>query len=229
MNAFVLETRHGPLPVTLKRMKRARRISVRLHPKERGVIVTLPARASLRAARDFAESARGWVEAQMDKTPQAASFAADASFPLRGAPCRIVHCPERRDVRYEDGVLLVGGGAEFLARRVRDWLKARARTTLTARTAEHASRLGARITRITLRDTRSRWGSASHTGALSFSWRLILAPEAVLEYVAAHEVAHLREMNHSPRFWRLVEELCPQYESARRWLRRHGGELHRIG
>ncbi|MBV8939567.1 MAG: M48 family metallopeptidase, partial [Alphaproteobacteria bacterium] len=123
--------------------------------------------------------------------------------------------------------LLVAGEPDFVPRRVRDWLKAEARREIARRAEAHAEALGCRIRRITLRDTVSRWGSCSSDGRLSFSWRLMLAPAEVLEYVVAHEVAHLREMNHSAAFWRIVAQRCPYHAEARAWLKRHGAQLYR--
>ena len=123
----------------------------------------------------------------------------------------------------------MSGRAEHLPRRVRDYLKAEAKQELSVRSHDKAAAIGQRVTRVTLRDTKSRWGSCSHQGALSYSWRLILAPESVLDYVAAHEVAHLVHMDHSPSFWRLVADLHPDPDSARAWLKRDGSALWRYG
>ncbi|MEJ2016123.1 MAG: M48 family metallopeptidase [Limibacillus sp.] len=116
-----------------------------------------------------------------------------------------------------------------LPRRVADYLKAEAKSELVWRAREMAARLERKVTRVTVRDTRSRWGSCSHQGALSFSWRLILAPEEILDYLVAHEVAHLVEMNHAPAFWRQVARLQPDHKRARAWLKREGASLWRYG
>ncbi len=131
------------------------------------------------------------------------------------------------EIDWDAASLKVGGGPEAVGAKVSVWLRERARERLSERTQVHCQSLGVRFTSITIRDTKSRWGSCSSTGALSYSWRLILAPDDVLDYVAAHEVAHLREMNHSSRFWALVEALKPDWRNHRRWLRDHGAELHR--
>lgn len=125
--------------------------------------------------------------------------------------------------------LCVSGLPEHAPRRLRDWLIERAKEQLSARVAYHAERLGLRPRRVTVRDQSSRWGSCSSSRVLAFSWRLIFAPSFVLDYVAAHEVAHLKEMNHGPRYWELVRKTYPRLEEARRWLHRHGAELHRYG
>jgi len=123
----------------------------------------------------------------------------------------------------------VAGHAPHIDRRIGDFLRREAKRDLEAASLRHAGALGVAIRRLTVRDQSSRWGSCSTTGMLSFSWRLILAPSPVLNYLAAHEVAHLVEMNHSARFWRVVERLCPDHGHAKAWLDAHGSDLHRYG
>jgi predicted metal-dependent hydrolase len=132
-----------------------------------------------------------------------------------------------RSIRVEGETLLVPGDPALAAVRVEAWLKVLARDRLMQASDHYAGLLGRRFTRLTLRDTRSRWGSCSHDGGLMYSWRLIMAPPSVLTYVAAHEVAHLAEMNHSPAFWRVVERLYPGWQAERDWLRGEGQALHR--
>jgi predicted metal-dependent hydrolase len=126
-------------------------------------------------------------------------------------------------------MLCVAGGEAHVARRVRDFLKREAKRELETASKLAAASLGVTVARVSIRDQASRWGSCSTTGVLSYSWRLILAPPFVLEYLAAHEVAHLVEMNHSRRFWRVVERVCPHMARAKTWLDSHGAELHRYG
>jgi len=125
--------------------------------------------------------------------------------------------------------LNVAGDVTHAPRRLGDWLVDQARRDLDARVSWHSRRLGVKASRISVRDQTSRWGSCSTTGALSFSWRLILAPRHILDYVAAHEVAHLAEMNHGPKFWALVRRTMPDMDEARRWLQIYGMDLHRYG
>ncbi len=125
--------------------------------------------------------------------------------------------------------ICVSGGEKHGSRRLSDWLRIQAKTDLACRTFHHAANLGCHPKRISVRDQSTRWGSCSSTGTISYSWRLIFAPEFVLDYVAAHEVAHLREMNHGPRFWRLVRETMPDMQKARAWLKQNGAELHKFG
>jgi predicted metal-dependent hydrolase len=129
-----------------------------------------------------------------------------------------------------DGVatLRVGGGQDHVRRRIRDFLKREARRDLAEAVARHTATLGRPAESMTLKDTTSRWGSCTSDGRLSFSWRIVMAPPLVIDYLAAHEVAHLQEMNHGPRFWALCNRLCPQTPAARAWLKEHGTLLHAI-
>jgi predicted metal-dependent hydrolase len=147
--------------------------------------------------------------------------------PVLGVPHRIRRIvePTAAPVTIIDGEIRVRGDPAHLPRRVRDHLIALAKRDFATRSRTLAARLGKSVTRVGVRDPKSRWGSCSSTGALSFSWRLIFAPEHVVEYVVAHEVAHLVEMNHSPRFWRVVASLVPDSAAPRAWLKRHRLEL----
>jgi len=179
----------------------------------------------------FVQSKRGWIAARLAALPLAVPFAEGAVVPVLGVPHRI-----RREtdavapsVAIVGGEIRVRGEPVHLARRVRDFLVAKARNELALRARPLAARIGRDVTQITVRDTRSRWGSCSGRGNLSFSWRLIFAPERVIDYVVAHEVAHLAEMNHGPRFWRLVESLSPDSAVSRAWLKRHRSRLFSYG
>src|SRR5260370_820626 len=195
----------------------------------------MPPRGSLKEARAFAQKHGGWIAARLRRLPQAAPFAPGADVPLRGVSHRIEHRPRARGTVWaeigDDGaqLLCVAGDDAHLARRVRDYLKRSAKRDLEAACRRHAAEIGVAIKRVSVRDQTSRWGSCSTTGVLSFSWRLILAPPFVLDYLAAHEVAHLVEMNHSRRFWRVLERLCPAMQRAKVWLDVHGTDLHRYG
>ena len=222
-------------PVRLRRHRQARRYTLRIQAATRDVVLTMPLRGSVADARAFAQKNGGWIAARLRRLPQAAPFAAGAVVPLRGVPHRIEHRPHARGAVWteagEDGEqrLCVAGDRLHLARRIGDYLKRAAKHDLHASCRRYAADLGVAVRRVSVRDQTSRWGSCSTTGVLSFSWRLILAPVHVLDYLAAHEVAHLIEMNHSPRFWSLVRRLCPGYERAKVWLDVHGSDLHRYG
>jgi predicted metal-dependent hydrolase len=228
---FALAEREVALRV--RESTRARRITVRIDAGTDSVELVLPKRASLAAGLRFLETRRDWIAASLAEMPAHVPFVDGAVVPVLGTPHRIRHLGERspgaRTVAIADGEIRVVGAAPHVARRVRDHLIALARHELSRRARALAVRLDRRVMRITVRDTKSRWGSCSATGALAFSWRLILAPEAVLDYVVAHEVAHLAEMNHGPRFWRLVETLAPGATSQRGWLSRNRARLLRYG
>ncbi len=220
--------------IRLRRHRRARRYTLRIHPSEREAILTMPPRGTLREAREFAERHGAWIAARLGRLPKAAPFAPGVTVPLRGVTHRIVHRDGRGTVWTEtrdsgERILCVAGGIEHIERRLHDFLKREARHHLTKASHAYAETLGVKVTRITIRDQSSRWGSCTSAGSLSFSWRLILAPPYVLDYLAAHEVAHLVEMNHSPRFWRVVARICPQMERAKAWIDTYGNDLHRYG
>jgi predicted metal-dependent hydrolase len=221
--------------VRVRRHRQARRYTLRIHSVTREVVLTMPPRGSLKQAREFAEKHGGWIAARLDRLPEPAPFAHGAVIPLRGVDHRIVHRREHRGtVWIESGeaserLLCVAGEAPHIARRISDFLKREVRSDLEAASARAADALNVTIKRVSIRDPSSRWGSCSTTGVLSYSWRLIFAPPFVLDYLAAHEVAHLVEMNHSRRFWRLVERICPRVTRAKSWLDAHGADLHRYG
>jgi len=220
--------------VRVRRHRQARRYTLRIHAATREVVLTMPPRGSLREARDFAQKHGGWIASRLHRLPEAAPFAPGAIVPLRGVAHRIEHRPGRGTVWVEAGddgaqLICVAGEAPHVDRRVADFLKREAQRDLEIASRRAADQLGVAIRRVAVRDQSSRWGSCSSTGVLSFSWRLILAPPHVLDYLAVHEVAHLIEMNHSPRFWRLVNRLCPDADRAKAWLNAHGTDLHRYG
>jgi predicted metal-dependent hydrolase len=220
--------------VRVRSHRQARRYTLRIHSATREVLLTMPPRGSLREARAFAEKNGGWIAARLDRLPPPVPFAPGRLLPLRGIGHRIEHRPGARGTVWieasgQERLLCVAGEAPHVARRVRDFLKREAKRDLEAASRAAAARLGVAIKRVSIRDQISRWGSCSTTGMLSYSWRLILAPTFVLEYLAAHEVAHLVEMNHSRRFWRLVENICPDLARAKAWLNANGADLHRYG
>ena len=222
-------------PVTIRVSPRARRLSLRVDAALGGIELVLPHRAPIEAALGFVARHRGWIAARIAAMPPPTRLAEGATVPVLGQPHRIRHIAARpgalgaAPVAIADGEILVRGDPAHLPRRVVDHLKALARREFAARARALATRLGKSVARVSVRDPKSRWGSCSSKGALSFSWRLILAPEAVLDYVVAHEVAHLVEMNHSPRFWRVVASLCPDAATPRAWLKRHRMELMSYG
>ena len=221
-------------PVRLRRHSQARRYTLRIHAASRDVVLTMPPRGSVKQAREFAQKNGAWIAARLRRLPDAMPFAHGTLLPLRGVSHRIDHRKSTRGtVWIETGadmpLLCVAGEAPHLSRRVRDFLKREAKRDLETASGTAAQALGVTVKRVSVRDQSSRWGSCSSTGVLSYSWRLILAPSFVLDYLAVHEVAHLIEMNHSRRFWRLVEKICPDMGRAKAWLDAHGADLHRFG
>jgi predicted metal-dependent hydrolase len=221
--------------VRVRRHRQARRYTLRINAATREVILTMPPRGSLREAKAFAQRQGGWIAARFHRLPQVIPFADGHIVPLRGVSHRIMHRPGVRGTVWieagagDEGLLCVAGEAPHVGRRVGDFLRREALRDLELSSRRAAELLGVNIKRISVRDQSSRWGSCSATGVLSYSWRLILAPPFVLDYLAVHEVAHLVEMNHSPRFWRLVEKVCSDSHRAKAWLDVHGNDLHRYG
>lgn len=221
--------------VRLRRHPQARRYTLRIQAATREVVLTIPPRGSVKEAHRFAQKHGAWIAARLRRLPAALPFAHGAIVPVRGLDHRIDHRRGARGTVWSelppDGarLLCVAGETAHVARRVADHLKGEAKRDLAAACRRYAAQLGVSMRRVSIRDQSSRWGSCSTTGVLSFSWRLILTPPFVLDYLAAHEVAHLVEMNHSPRFWRTVLAICPETRRAKAWLDAHGAELHRYG
>jgi predicted metal-dependent hydrolase len=232
-----LLVKHGSqiYSIRLRRHRRARRYTLRIHPSDREAILTMPPRGTLNDAKEFAHRHGAWIAARLGRLPKAAPFLPGTVVPLRGIAHRIVHrVGERGTVWTEtrdsgERILCVAGSLDHIERRVSDYLKREARNDLQKAAQSYAAALGVRVKRLSVRDQSSRWGSCTSAGSLSFSWRLILAPPFVLDYLAAHEVAHLVEMNHSPRFWRVIARVCDHVERAKKWLDTSGNDLHRYG
>jgi predicted metal-dependent hydrolase len=239
------------IPMVLRRSARARRFSLQVSEARRGAVLTMPLYSSFADADEFLSRHLDWLKERVAGLSEPVPFTHGAILPLRGYAhmLRFAGSARRRGVVWiEDAEdekpapawpervaarrlprLYVTGEEEHAPRRLLDWLKRQAHLDLKNRVGVHAKRLGLEPTRLYVRDQTTRWGSCSTSGALSFSWRLVLAPPFVLDYLAAHEVAHLGHMNHGPRFWSLVERTMPRHEEARSWLRKHGSSLHRYG
>ena len=213
-----------PLDVICKRSTRAKRLSIRVSRLDGAITLTLPARATRRIALAFLKERTEWLRNAVEGLEEPVIVKAGATIPVEGQLMALTAAAIRAP-RIEDGRLLVP--QTRVAAGTQAFLKLRARDRLAERVAAHAHALGRPAGKLTLRDTRSRWGSCTHTGDLMFSWRLIMAPPQILDYVAAHEVAHLAQMNHSPAFWSEVAKLFPTHLEARRWLKANGAGLHR--
>ncbi len=215
-----------PIPLILRRSARAKRISLRISQLDGRVTLTLPKRLAEREALDFARSKEGWIRKHLDARGADLQVLPGVEVPVAGQMLKVARGQGRR-VQIGADIIAVPGPEERVGVRLASHLKLVARDRLAAASDAYAAQLGLGYSRLTLRDTRSRWGSCTSDGALMFSWRLIMTPPEVLNYVAAHEVAHLAQMNHSPAFWAEVTRLYGDYDPPRRWLRTHGSGLHR--
>jgi hypothetical protein len=213
----------------------ARRISLRLDSRGEHFVLTLPRGVSKDAGLDFAERQKDWMASTLEALPKRLPFRHGEEVPLLGIPHRVDHDPAKPARVKAHGnapsgfTLSVGGPDAGLEIRLQNWLRKQAKAELTARATLFADQLGINFSKVSVGDPKSRWGSCSSRRALAFSWRLIMTPTEVMDYVVAHEVAHLLEMNHSPAFWKVVARLMPDYPKQRRWLKAHAAEIGRYG
>jgi predicted metal-dependent hydrolase len=220
----------GTARVEWRRSARARRVSLRVDPRGGAVVVTLPPRASRGAGMALLMSHVDWVADRLAALPEPMPFTDGALVPVCGVAHRIRHVPTARGGAWlHDNEVHVSGAPEFLRRRVVDFLRTEARRRLGALVAVKANLAGVAPRRILVKDTSSRWGSCAADGTLAFSWRLVMAPEFVQDYVAAHEVAHLKHMHHGALFWAQVDRMTPHTKAAVAWLRQDGARLQRVG
>jgi predicted metal-dependent hydrolase len=221
------------VPVKLIVNPRARHVSVRIDPTRREAIATAPSKRHLKHAAQFAAERAGWIVRELARLPKSVSLTPGSFVSYRGVEHELVWERGRAPARIEPDLIprlvVPAPDLALFESRLLRFFKDQAREELIDRVATHAVALGVRPVRIQVKELRSRWGSCSVDGVLSFSWRLILAPPFVLDYLAAHEVAHLREMNHSRRFWAHVKTCMPDFERGRQWLHEHGCALHAVG
>jgi predicted metal-dependent hydrolase len=223
-----------PVKVVVRVSARARSYRLSL-PHAGGPVLTVPRYGRWAEAEAFLNRQNAWLSVRLERAAKPVSFNAGSTIPLRGVDHKVRATGRVRGVVEiafaEDGspLLFVPGAPEHRPRRLIDWLKTEAQRDLERRSAVHAKRLGVIVRSVSTRNQSSRWGSCSSSGALNYNWRLILAPPFVLDYVAAHEVSHLLEMNHSDDFWATVERTLPNMERGRAWLRAHGRELMAYG
>lgn len=218
------------LPLIVARHPRARRITLRYDPHMRTIKMTLPRYVPIKLAIDFLQEKREWLANQITNHKPAVPFVDGTVLPILGKEVTIRHIPEMRgNITLRAGELRVPGDKAHFERRVRDWLRNYVREEIIKEAHEAAKTIRVKFKKVTVRDTTSRWGSCSPEGNLSFCWRLIFAPRKVMSYIITHEVAHLRELHHGPKFWELVERMDPHYEKQFRWLEENAGELHRYG
>ena len=242
MNSHKLEAGQLPtlhidgkeVPVRLKVNPRARRLIVRVQQTNGEVVVTAPTRTSLKQALAFANSEKAWIANSLADVEAPICLLPGQQVPFKGEPHLITHAPEKRGSVWQEQIsgqnhIVCTGDISHVPRRVRDWLKAQAKKDMSQLAFAFGEQVGKKPTRLTFRDAQTRWGSCSSSGVISLSWRLILAPSHVMNYVVAHEVAHLIHLNHGQKFWRLVEQLVGNTSDARGWLDSSGASLHRYG
>ncbi|MDH3241174.1 MAG: M48 family metallopeptidase [Alphaproteobacteria bacterium] len=226
----VLEVDGRRILVRAKRHHGARRITLRIDPRLDCAILTLPRRTSLKSGFGFAREKADWLARRLGALPPLTAFEDDATFPFQGDPVLIRHFPLAGPApMLSGGILHVPGEAHQVPGQVLDWLRGQALLALTVTAEEKAAAIDLPPPPVTIRDPRARWGSCSAAGRLSLSWRLVMAPPMVLDYVVAHEVAHLRHLNHGAKFRALVADLAEAQTEAEAWLTRQGTGLHRYG
>jgi predicted metal-dependent hydrolase len=229
----VLHVGDRAMPLTIREHHQASRITLRIEPGGRALRLTVPTGLAKREIDAFLIRHDDWLRMKLAKFAADSGLRPGGTLSLRGVPHRIIHTGSLRGLTEcgeEDGepVIRVSGLEDHLGRRLAAFLKKEARADLEKLVARHAAAVGKPVKSLSMKDTRSRWGSCSWDGNLSFSWRIAMAPPFVIDYLAAHEVAHLKEMNHGPQFWALCEKLCPGMEAARSWLKQNGSQLHAI-
>lgn len=221
------------LPLTIRENARATRMTLRIEPGGRALKLTIPRGLRGREIEDFLTRHHGWLMTRLARVPDASVLADNETIAVRGFDHRIRMTGKLRGLAEEteiEGVLhlLVSGHPEHVGRRVSDHLKRVAKAELEVLVKGHADALGRKVRSISYKDTKSRWGSCTSDGNLSFSWRIAMAPAFVIDYLAAHEVAHLAEMNHGPDFWAACRRLCPRTDEAKRWLKQNGSRLFAV-
>lgn len=227
---MVVPAEGGDVAILTRRDRRARRMTLRIDAANDRAVLVLPTWVPMSEGLRFVRAKARWMKEKLDSLPPRERFEDGACLTLFGAPVTIFHRDDLGAVVVRDGPrLYVGGPKDRVAQRIVTWLKAEARTRLAERSQAMAERLGKTVKRVSVRDSRTRWGSCAADGSLSFSWRLALAPDDVSTYVVAHEVAHLVVMNHGPKFWRTVEALLPDHGHAKTWLSENGVRLLRHG
>lgn len=214
------------LPIVIRKHRQSRRMIIRYQPLQQAVGLTLPRYVSIKQGLHFIEEKRSWIERQMQEHAKPVLLEHGQIIPVLGRHYVLNYVGGRGVVHICGDNVNIPGEEVFAPRRIRQWLKEQVQQEITMIARQRAALLDVRYKRISLRDTTSRWGSCSHDGCLSFSWRLVFAPYEILDYVVSHEVAHLREHNHSDAFWALVQQLHPDYRHAERWLKDYGNQLY---
>lgn len=214
-------------PLKVFHSAKAKRITLRIDEKLHLPVLTLPKRCSVTKAKEFLTLHHDWIVNMLGRLPVAQTFQDGDEITFFGEKCHISHCPQNRYTSFANNTFQISGDKEFLHRRTTDFLKKQTLERLSELTIKTASVLGVKVSSVTLKDTKSRWGSCSTLGNINYNWRICLAPFDVIEYLICHEVSHLKHPNHSPSFWQCVENLCPHYQTSRLWLKKHGRSLYK--
>lgn len=216
-----------PFPIKIKKSITSKRLTLRIDSKERIPVLTIPRFTSAKRAVAFVLQNEGWITENLKKIPTPRPFKDGLTFSFFGSDITICHNPDlRAGVFIKDGIMHVSGQKQFLNRRVKDFIKEKAKDKLYKLTKKKSDLIGATLNDVTIKDTKSRWGSCSSKNNINYTWRIALAPKFVIDYLVSHEAAHLKHQDHSKNFWKCVAELCPNYAEGRSWLKVHGKELY---
>ena len=216
------------MDIKIIKSPKAKRLTLRIDAKERLPILTIPSRCSAKRAVEFVEMHRAWLEENLQKIPAIKHFENGEKISLMGKEYTINHCPQKRcGVMIEEDNIIVSGSKEFLHRRICDFIKKKAQEQLLKKSQTLANKIGCRVNHVSIKDTKSRWGSCSSLENINYNWRICLAPKYVINYLVAHEVSHLLHQDHSREFWQCVKKLCPDAAKGRLWLKNYGKELYR--
>lgn len=217
------------IPLIVKRSSRTRRLKLRLDRGGKAILITSPMAFGEKRAILFANQSIDWIETQMAKAPKGVRFENGAIFSINGTATRLQIAPPRTRPAAQEGVLFIPSAPINFESKAKIILKRLAHDAAQNHLDKLLPLLARKPSKLRITDTKSRWGSCSHDGVISLCWRLILAPPEVFEYVIAHELAHLKEMNHSALFWAEVKRICPEYKLHYKWLRANGAALHMVG
>ncbi len=215
------------IDLIIKKSAQAKKLTLRIDSKERKPVLTLPKRYSQKKAIEFVSLHKSWIEECLQKLPPSKKFEPEESISLMGKKYILQHCPEKRcGAKIEEDKIIVSGAREFFHRRVCDFCKKTAAKELLKKTKQMAKKIGCHVNHVTIKDTKSRWGSCSSLDNINYNWRIVLAPEFVIDYLIAHEVSHLLHQNHSSDFWDCVYQLYAKAPEGKEWLKAHGKELY---
>lgn len=216
-----------PFDVKVKKTSVAKKLVLRIDTKDHCAILSIPKYCLRKQALKFLQENEVWIINTLANLPKLSNFADGDEISVFGNIYKICHENKHKGTRFEGDLLKVGGDKVFLHRRVKDFLKKEAVDKLAEISIKTAEKIGVKIASVTVKDTKSRWGSCSTKGNINYNWRIVLAPKEVIDYLVCHEVSHLKHPNHSTDFWKTVESLCPSYKDSRNWLKTHGKELYK--